>query len=60
MQNVTVKSVMNIKIIGVDMYNQSLTGTVSACMRCNIATDSDHVPCVLIIEKEREENDKAE
>lgn len=45
-------------LIGVDMYNQSLTGTVSACMRCK--TDSDHVPCVLIIEKEREENDKAE
>lgn len=34
--------------IGCDMYNQVLTGSVSKTMT-NKATDSDHVPCVIIM-----------
>lgn len=34
--------------IGVDLYNQSLTGGVSKTLN-SIATDSDHVPCVLVL-----------
>lgn len=34
--------------IGVDLYNQTLTGGVSKTLN-NRATDSDHVPCVLIL-----------
>lgn len=39
--------------IGVDLYNQSLTGTVSKTMN-SIRSDSDHVPCVLIQETDDE------
>ena len=35
------------KVIGVDLYNQSLTGSVSKTLSRS-ATDSDHVPVVLI------------
>lgn len=35
------------KVIGFDGYNQSLTGGVSKSMT-NKATDSDHLPCVVI------------
>lgn len=35
------------KVIGVDLYNQNLTGGVSKTLN-SIATDSDHIPCVLI------------
>lgn len=40
--------------IGVDLYNQTTTGNVSKPLTSS-ATDSDHVPCVLI--KVRKEND---
>jgi DNA (cytosine-5)-methyltransferase 1 len=33
--------------IGVDLYNQNLTGGVSKTLN-SIATDSDHIPCILI------------
>lgn len=33
--------------IGVDLYNQTMTGGVSKTLN-NRATDADHVPCVLI------------
>lgn len=31
--------------MGIDLYNQSVTGNVSKTLN-SIATDSDHVPCV--------------
>lgn len=33
--------------VGIDFYNQSLTGDVAKSLN-SIATDSDHVPCVYI------------
>lgn len=42
------------EVIGIDLYNQSMTGWVSKTMS-NRATDSDHVPCVLITERENHE-----
>ena len=36
------------EVIGVDLYNQSITGGVAKTLS-NKATDSDHIPCVLII-----------
>lgn len=33
--------------VGVDLYNQCLTGRVSKTLN-NKATDADHVPCVLV------------
>ena len=36
-------------VIGVDLYNQTMTGGVSKTLN-NRATDSDHVPCVLVVE----------
>ncbi len=42
--------------IGVDMYNQTLTGDKSKTMSSK-ATDSDHVPCV-IVRKDDETDDK--
>lgn len=35
------------EVIGIDLYNQALTGNVSKSLNC-AATDADHVPCVLI------------
>lgn len=35
------------RVTGVDVYNQSLTGDVSKTLN-SAATDSDHVPCVII------------
>lgn len=36
-----------IKAVGVDLYNQTVTGAVSKSLT-SAATDSDHVPCVLV------------
>lgn len=33
-------------VVGIDFYNQSLTGDVAKSLN-SIATDSDHVPCVM-------------
>lgn len=44
------------EVIGVDLYNQSVTGEVSKPMTA-IATDSDHIPCVLIGKDETNRND---
>ena len=35
-------------VLGVDLYNQCLTGGVSKTLN-NRATDADHVPCVLVL-----------
>ena len=35
------------KVVGIDLYNQSLTGGVAKTLS-NKATDADHIPCVLI------------
>ena len=35
------------EVIGVDFYNQSLTGGVAKTLNA-IKSDSDHVPCVII------------
>lgn len=35
------------KVIGIDIYNQCTTGIVAKSLN-SIATDSDHIPCVLI------------
>ncbi len=35
------------EVIGVDLYNQTTTGIVSKGLT-SAATDSDHIPCVLI------------
>lgn len=34
-------------VIGLDLYNQSLTGLVAKTLS-NKATDADHIPCVLV------------
>lgn len=44
----------HLKVIGVDPYNQCVTGEVSKTLN-SIACDSDHVPCVLIVKEN--END---
>ncbi len=36
-------------VTGVDVYNFSTTGGVAKTLNC-AATDSDHVPCVLIFD----------
>ena len=41
-------------VIGVDLYNQCTTGGVSKTLN-SIATDADHVPCVVIYEDENSE-----
>ena len=38
-------------VIGIDAYNQSVTGGVSKPLT-HIATDSDHIPLVLVVEYE--------
>ena len=35
--------------VGIDLYNQAMTGGVSKTLN-NRATDSDHIPCVLVYE----------
>lgn len=35
------------EVIGIDLYNQSITGGVAKTLN-NRATDSDHLPCVII------------
>ncbi len=35
------------KAIGIDLYNQSLTGKVAKTLNA-IKSDADHVPCVII------------
>lgn len=35
--------------IGIDLYNQTTTGTVAKSLN-SVATDADHVPCVMITE----------
>lgn len=35
------------RVIGVDLYNQSITGCVTKSFTSS-ATDSDHIPCVII------------
>lgn len=42
-----------LKVIGIDLYNQCTTGEVSKTLN-HIACDSDHVPCVLIVENEED------
>lgn len=39
----------DMEVIGFDFYNQCYTGNVSMTLRRDKA-DSDHIPCVLIIE----------
>lgn len=34
-------------VIGIDFYNQTMTGEISKCMN-SIRSDSDHTPCVLV------------
>lgn len=36
------------EMIGIDLYNQCLTGKVAKALT-NKATDSDHIPCVLMV-----------
>lgn len=43
-------------VIGIDAYNQSVTGGVTKALT-NIATDCDHIPLVLIVEKDDERAD---
>ncbi len=43
------------KVIGVDLYNQSLTGGASKTLNA-IRSDADHTPCVLIQERNEEDN----
>ena len=38
---------MREEVIGVDLYNQCITGGVTSTLRA-IRSDADHVPCVLI------------
>ena len=45
---------MNDEVIGVDAYNQVLTGVTKALT--HIATDSDHIPLVLVMESDDETN----
>ena len=40
---------MKIAVVGIDLYNQCTTGAVSKTLN-SIASDADHVPCVLVIE----------
>lgn len=40
-------------VIGIDAYNQTVTGVVTKALT-NIATDSDHIPLVLIVESDNE------
>ena len=35
-------------VVGIDLYNQTTTGGVAKSLN-SIATDSDHVPCVLVL-----------
>lgn len=35
------------KVMGVDLYNQSITGTVAKTLNA-IQTDADHIPCVIL------------
>ena len=35
------------EVIGIDLYNQSITGGVAKTLN-NRATDSDHLPCVIV------------
>ena len=44
-----------IRAMGFDVYNQTLTGEISKALTC-AATDSDHVPCVLIETRKENEN----
>lgn len=37
-------------VIGADMYNQRLTGKIAMTVSCS-ATDSHHVPCVVLFRK---------
>ena len=39
------------EVIGVDMYNQAITGDVSMSMRATRG-DTEHIPCVLIGEED--------
>ena len=41
------------RIVGVDIYNGALTGGVAKTLNC-AATDSDHIPCVLILNEKHE------
>lgn len=43
-------------VIGVDIYNQSLTGTSSKTLNSK-AADADHVPVVIV--KQNDSNDNA-
>lgn len=41
--------------IGVDLYNQTITGVVSKTLNA-IKCDSDHVPCVLVYESHNQDS----
>lgn len=43
--------------IGVDCYNQQITGSVAKTMTSK-ATDSDHIPCVVVQMDEKREVDR--
>ena len=36
------------EVLGLDLYNQCITGEVAKTLNA-IASDSDHIPCVLVI-----------
>lgn len=38
---------VSFNVVGIDLYNQCLTGGVAKSLT-NIATDADHIPCVLV------------
>ena len=39
--------ILNMKVIGIDLYNQCVTGEVAKTLNA-IKSDADHVPCVMI------------
>lgn len=47
---------MNRKVIGIDGYNQKITGEVSKTVTC-AASDSDHIPLVIVYCKIRSEDE---
>ena len=42
--------------IGVDLYNQCTTGEVAKTLNA-IKADADHVPCVLLVKDDENDND---
>lgn len=45
--------------VGIDAYNQSVTWDVAKSLT-SIATDSDHIPCVIVIKDDITDNNHKE